>query len=148
MEDRCNIKIINESRHPLPAYQTLQAAGMDLRAFIDKPITLNPMERVSVETGIRIALPAGYEAQVRARSGLAIKHGITLVNSPGTVDADYRGKIKVSLINLSCDPFVVKDGARIAQLVVAKYTKATWEEVTQLPTSDRGEGGFGSTGTH
>ncbi len=142
----CLVKIVNHSSHPLPSYQSKQAAGMDLRAFIEEPIRLEPFQRTLVKTGIHIALPAGYEAQVRARSGLAIKYGITLVNGPGTIDADYRGEIKVSLINLSQESFLIHDGDRIAQLVITTYTHANWKEVESLSQTERGAGGFGSTG--
>lgn len=141
------IKIINRSRHALPSYQTALSAGMDLRAFVDAPVVLRPMERAIVPTGLYIALPEGFEAQVRPRSGLAIKSGITCLNSPGTIDADYRGEIGVILANLSAENFTVNDGDRIAQLVVARYEKAEWEAVEALDETDRGAGGFGSTGT-
>jgi len=139
------IKIINKSKHPLPKYQTLLAAGMDLYANIDNPIIIKPLQRVLIPTGIYIALPEGYEAQIRPRSGLALKHGITVLNTPGTIDADYRGEIKVILINLSDTDYIVKDGDRIAQMIISKYEKITWEEVTVLDETVRGEGGFGST---
>lgn len=141
------IKIINRSRYALPSYQTALSAGMDLRAFVDAPVVLRPMERAIVPTGLYIALPEGFEAQVRPRSGLAIKSGITCLNSPGTIDADYRGEIGVILANLSAENFTVNDGDRIAQLVVARYEKAEWEAVEALDETDRGAGGFGSTGT-
>lgn len=131
----------------LPAYATTHSAGMDLFAAITTPITLAPGERRLIPTGIAIALPDGFEAQVRPRSGLALKHGISIVNAPGTVDADYRGEIGVVLINLGQEPFVIERGMRIAQMVIAPYTRAAWSEVLELPTSERGEGGFGSTGT-
>ena len=140
------IKIINTSDHELPAYETLASAGMDLRAQLDEPITLQPLERAILKTGLFIELPIGYEAQVRPRSGLAAKKGITVLNSPGTVDADYRGEIGVILVNLSQDPFVIENGERIAQLVIAKHERATWIEVSQLSDTSRGVGGFGSTG--
>jgi dUTP pyrophosphatase len=140
------IKIINTSDHELPAYETLASAGMDLRAQLDEPITLQPLERAILKTGLFIELPIGYEAQVRPRSGLAAKKGITVLNSPGTVDADYRGEIGVILVNLSQDPFVIENGERIAQLVIAKHERATWIEVSQLSDTSRGAGGFGSTG--
>jgi dUTP pyrophosphatase len=141
------VYIVNQSHHPLPQYQTLQAAGMDLRAYLpDKPIELAPLQRALVPTGLYIELPEGYEAQVRPRSGLALKHGITLLNSPGTVDADYRGELKVILVNLSGELFTIQDGERIAQLVLARYEQAEWKPVSQLNPSQRGEGGFGSTG--
>jgi dUTP pyrophosphatase len=131
----------------LPAYATTHSAGMDLFAAITTPITLAPGERRLIPTGIAIALPDGFEAQVRPRSGLALKHGISIVNAPGTVDADYRGEIGVVLINLGQEPFAIERGMRIAQMVIAPYTRAAWSEVLELPTSERGEGGFGSTGT-
>ena len=141
-----NIQIINKSKHAIPAYETEQSAGMDLRANIDKSITLKPLERAIIKTGLFIALPAGFEAQVRPRSGLAAKKGITVLNSPGTVDADYRGEIGVILVNLSNEDFVVQDGERVAQLVIAKHERVTWEEVEILSETERGAGGFGSTG--
>ncbi len=140
------IKVINRSHQPLPAYATEQSAGMDLRANIDSPITLRPLERRLIPTGLHIALPAGYEAQVRPRSGLALKKGITVLNSPGTIDADYRGEIMVLLINLSNDDFVVNDGERIAQMVIAAHEQGQFETVTELDTTERGEGGYGHTG--
>lgn len=140
------IKIINKSQHPLPNYETNASAGMDLRADITESIVLNPLERALVKTGLFIELPIGYEAQVRPRSGLAFKKGITVLNSPGTVDADYRGEIGVVLVNLSNEPFVVENGERIAQLVIAKHERAEWEEALELTETSRGEGGFGSTG--
>lgn len=142
------IQIINESKHKLPSYATECSAGMDLYADIENggSITVNPMGRELISTGLRIALPKGYEAQIRPRSGLAIKHGITVLNTPGTIDADYRGVIKVILINLSNEPFIVKDGERIGQMVISKYENAEWEEVDSLDETERGEGGFGHTG--
>ena len=140
------VKIVNKSPFPLPAYATEQSAGMDLRASISEPLTLNPLQRELVPTGLYIELPAGFEAQIRPRSGLAIKHGISLVNTPGTVDADYRGEIKVILVNLSNEPFTLNPGERIAQMVVARHEKVLWDEVEVLEESARGEGGFGSTG--
>ncbi|MDA7803158.1 dUTP diphosphatase [Crocinitomix sp.] len=140
------IEIINKSKHSLPQYETALSAGVDLRANIDTPITLKPLERSLVKTGLFIALPEGYEAQVRPRSGLAYKNGITVLNSPGTIDADYRGEIGVILVNLSSEPFVVNDGERIAQLVIAKYTQGKFKEVAELSATERGAGGFGSTG--
>ena len=140
------IKIINKSQHPLPNYETLASAGMDLRANLLEPITLAPLGRAIVKTGLFIELPIGYEAQVRPRSGLAAKKGITVLNSPGTVDADYRGEIGVILVNLSNEAFVVENGERIAQLVIAKHERAVWLEVEELSETSRGEGGFGSTG--
>ena len=141
-----NIRIINKSHHPLPAYATEQSAGMDLRANIDESITLNPMERRIIPTGLYIALPPGYEAQVRPRSGLALKHGITVLNSPGTIDADYRGEIGVLLINLSTEPFVITEGERIAQMVIARHEQGEFEVVEELDQTERGEGGYGHTG--
>ena len=140
------IKIINNSKHELPNYETSASAGMDLRANLDEAITLKPLDRTIVKTGLFIALPKGYEAQVRPRSGLAIKKGITVLNAPGTIDADYRGEIGVILINLSNENFVINDGERIAQMVIAQYTQAAWQEVTVLDETKRGAGGFGSTG--
>lgn len=141
-----NVQIINQSKHAIPAYETEQSAGMDLRANIDESITLKPLERAIIKTGLFIALPPGFEAQVRPRSGLAAKKGITVLNSPGTVDADYRGEIGVILVNVSNEDFVVQDGERIAQLVIAKHERVTWEEVEVLSETERGAGGFGSTG--
>ena len=140
------VQIINKSKHQTPSYETLLSAGMDLRANISKSITLKPLERVIVKTGLFIALPAGLEAHVRPRSGLAAKKGITVLNSPGTVDADYRGEIGVILVNLSNEDFLIKDGERIAQLIIAKHEQITWKEVSILDKTKRGEGGFGSTG--
>lgn len=142
-----NINIINKSKHALPHYETNASAGMDLRANISDSITLKPLERTIVKTGLFIELPIGFEAQVRPRSGLAAKKGITVLNAPGTVDADYRGEIGVILINLSNEDFIIEDGERIAQLVIAKHERADWNEVTVLSETSRGEGGFGSTGT-
>ena len=139
------IKIINQSRHPLPKYQTALSAGMDLYANIEESIVLKSLERKLVPTGLFLELPEGFEAQVRPRSGLAIKNGITVLNSPGTIDADYRGEIGVILVNLSSDEFVINDGDRIAQMVIAKHETAVWDEVQQLTETDRGAGGFGST---
>ena len=140
------VQIINKSKHQIPAYETKQSAGMDLRANIQESIVLKPLERAIVKTGLFIALPVGFEAQVRPRSGLAAKKGITVLNSPGTVDADYRGEIGVILVNLSNEDFVVQDGERVAQLVIAKHERVTWEEVAILNETERGAGGFGSTG--
>jgi dUTP pyrophosphatase len=140
------VKIINKSKHNLPAYETIQSAGMDLRANIDEPVTIQPKQRVLIPTGLFIALPEGYEAQIRPRSGLAAKHGITVLNSPGTIDADYRGEIKVLLINHSEAPFEIKDSERIAQMVIAAYTRVEWEETDELDETTRGAGGFGHTG--
>jgi len=141
-----NIKIINKSNHPLPSYETIASAGMDIRANVAAPSTIKPLERAIVKTGLFIELPVGYEAQVRPRSGLAVKKGITVLNSPGTIDADYRGEIGVILVNLSNEDFTIENGERIAQLVIAKHERAVFEEVTVLSETDRGEGGFGSTG--
>ncbi|MFQ3306470.1 MAG: dUTP pyrophosphatase [Polaribacter sp.] len=141
-----NVQIINKSKHATPAYETDGAAGMDLRANIEESITLKPLERAIVKTGLFIALPIGFEAQVRPRSGLAAKNGITVLNSPGTVDADYRGEIGVILVNLSNETFVVNDGERVAQLVIAKHERINWKEVEVLSETERGSGGFGSTG--
>ena len=140
------IEIINKSKHPLPQYATPLSAGVDLRANIDAPIVLNPVQRTLVPTGLYMALPPGYEAQVRPRSGLAIKKGITVLNTPGTIDADYRGEICVSLVNLSDQPFEITDGERIAQMVIARHEQAEWIEVTTLDDTERGAGGFGHTG--
>jgi dUTP pyrophosphatase len=140
------IKIINKSQHELPNYETIASAGMDLRANISEPITLKSLERTIVKTGLFIELPIGFEAQVRPRSGLAAKKGITVLNSPGTVDADYRGEIGVILVNLSTEDFVIENGERIAQLIIAKHERAEWLEVTELSETSRGAGGFGSTG--
>ena len=140
------VKIINTSRHALPAYATEAAAGMDLRANLSEPVTLKPLERRLIPTGLFIELPVGYEAQICPRSGLALKHGITVLNSPGTIDADYRGEIGVILVNLSATDFVVADGERICQMVIARHEQAEWVEVTELAASERGAGGFGHTG--
>ncbi|MBE5320259.1 dUTP diphosphatase [Pedobacter sp. MR2016-19] len=140
------IKIINTSEHPLPQYETAHAAGMDLRAAITEEIILKPLQRLLVPTGLFIELPIGYEAQIRPRSGLAYKHGISIVNSPGTIDADYRGEIKVLLVNLSDTDFKIIDGDRIAQMVVAKHETVSWQPVTELGETARGEGGYGHTG--
>lgn len=140
------INIINKSGHALPNYETIASAGMDLRANIEQPIVLAPLGRAIVKTGLFIELPIGYEAQVRPRSGLAAKKGVTVLNSPGTIDADYRGEIGVILVNLSNEPFTVENGERIAQLIIAKHERAEWNEVEALTETSRGEGGFGSTG--
>ncbi|MBO7266354.1 MAG: dUTP diphosphatase [Bacteroidaceae bacterium] len=140
------IRVINRSHHALPAYATVLSAGMDLRANLTEPIVLKPLARCLVPTGLYIALPEGYEAQVRPRSGLALKKGITVLNSPGTIDADYRGEIGVILINLSAEEFVIEDGERIAQMVIAQYEQAEWEQVETLDDTERGAGGFGHTG--
>ena len=139
------VQIINKSKHPLPKYETEQSAGMDIRANLTEPIVLKPLQRCLVPTGLYMALPKGFEAQIRPRSGLAIKKGIGVLNSPGTIDADYRGEVKVILVNLSNEPFVINPGERIAQMVVAKYEKVEWEEVETLDETERGTGGFGST---
>ncbi|MCK0161159.1 dUTP diphosphatase [Allomuricauda sp. F6463D] len=141
------IKIINKSGHKLPHYETLASAGMDLRADIESPIVLQPLERAIVPTGLFMELPVGFEAQVRPRSGLAAKKGITVLNAPGTIDADYRGNVGVILVNLSNEDFTIENGERIAQMIIAKHERAEWEEVETLSDTDRGEGGFGSTGT-
>lgn len=141
------IQIINKSKHELPKYATSLSAGMDLRANIDQPVVLKPLERCLVPTGLYIALPEGYEAQIRPRSGLALKKGITLLNTPGTIDADYRGEIGVIVVNLSAEEFVIEDGERIAQMVIARYEQAEWQAVEVLDETERGEGGFGHTGT-
>ncbi|MDC6362044.1 MULTISPECIES: dUTP diphosphatase [Flavobacteriaceae] len=141
------IKVINKSSHKLPHYETLASAGMDLRANLEESITLKPLERAVVPTGIFMELPVGYEAQVRPRSGLAAKKGISVLNAPGTIDADYRGEVGVILVNLSSEVFIVENGERIAQMVLAKHERAEWKEVDSLSETDRGAGGFGSTGT-
>ena len=141
-----NIRIINRSKNNLPAYETVHSAGMDLRADLESPVRLNPMERKLIPTGLHIELPEGFEAQIRPRSGLAFKHGIGIVNSPGTVDADYRGEIKVLLINLSTEPFEINTGDRIAQMIVARHEKVSWQEVEVLNETTRGAGGYGHTG--
>jgi dUTP pyrophosphatase len=140
------IPIINRSGYPLPVYETPQSAGMDLRAVLEAPVELRPLERALIPTGLHIALPEGYEAQVRPRSGLAYRHGLTVLNSPGTVDADYRGEIKVLLVNLSDTPCAIQPGDRIAQLVVAQHAQVAWLPAEALPETQRGEGGYGSTG--
>ena len=141
-----NVQIINKSKHPLPAYATSLSAGMDIRANLTEPITLAPMQRCLVPTGLYIALPAGFEAQIRPRSGLALKKGITVLNSPGTIDADYRGEVCIILVNLSAEPFVIEDGERIAQMVIARHEQAVWQEAEVLDETERGAGGFGHTG--
>lgn len=142
-----SVRIVNKSHHPLPAYSTQDSAGMDVRAYLPNgPIVLKPMERRLIPTGLHIELPQGYECQIRPRSGLALKHGLTIVNSPGTIDADYRGEIGVILMNLSQDEFVVNDGERICQMVVKEYTRVEWVQTESLSSSERGEGGFGHTG--
>lgn len=140
------VKIINKSTHDLPHYETIASAGMDLRAHISESITIGPLERAIVPTGLFIELPKGTEAQVRPRSGLAAKKGITVLNAPGTIDADYRGEVGVILVNLSNEPFTIENGERIAQMVIAQHAQAVWEEVTELSSTQRGDGGFGSTG--
>lgn len=140
------IRIVNRSKHPLPAYETIASAGMDLRANLDGPVVLDPLGRALIPTGLFVEIPVGYEAQIRPRSGLAINKGITLLNTPGTIDADYRGEIRVILVNLSSEPFTVTDGERIAQIVIAAHVKADWTEVDELAETARGAGGFGHTG--
>lgn len=140
------VNVINKGHHPLPAYATPQSAGMDLRANISQPVTLRPMERRLIPTGLYIALPQGYEAQIRPRSGLALKHGVTVLNSPGTIDSDYRGELMVLLVNLSAEDFVVNDGERIAQMVVARHETVDFAEVSELDETERGAGGYGHTG--
>jgi dUTP pyrophosphatase len=140
------VKILNNSQHPLPNYETMHAAGMDVRANLEKPIVLKSRERAIVPTGLFIELPEGFEAQVRPRSGLAAKKGITVLNSPGTIDADYRGEVKVILVNLSQDDFIIENGERIAQIVIARHERVEWEQATELAETTRGAGGFGSTG--
>ena len=141
-----DIKVVNKGKHPLPQYATPLSAGMDLRANIDEPVTLKPLERKLIPTGLYIALPEGFEAQVRPRSGLALKHGITVLNTPGTIDADYRGQVGVLLVNLSNQDFTVEDGERIAQMVIARHAQAKWTETDELDKTIRGEGGYGHTG--
>ncbi|HOI27282.1 MAG: dUTP diphosphatase [Paludibacteraceae bacterium] len=141
------VSIINKSKHALPEYATHLSAGMDLRANIDGPIELNPMERKLIPTGLYIALPEGYEAQIRPRSGLAFKNGVTVLNTPGTIDADYRGEIKVLLVNLSTTPFVIQDGERICQMIIAQHSVVEWNQCESLDETERGEGGFGHTGS-
>ena len=141
------IKIVNQSKHSLPSYETIHSAGMDIRANLEKPIAIKPLERTLVSTGLFIELPVGYEAQVRPRSGLAFKKGVTVLNTPGTIDADYRGETKVILINLSNEEFIIEDGERIAQIIIAKHERAEFEQVDTLTETERGAGGFGHTGT-
>ena len=141
------VKVINRSDNRLPEYQTLQSAGLDVRADLEAPVVIAPLKRAMIPTGLYVELPEGYEMQVRPRSGLAAKHGVTVLNTPGTIDADYRGEIKIILVNLSDEPFTVEPGERIAQLVVARYTRIEWIECDSLSESGRGEGGFGSTDT-
>ena len=140
------VQIVNHSPYPCPAYATEQSAGLDLKAKLEQPVVLQPLQRALIPTGLYIALPAGYEAQVRPRSGLALKHGITVLNSPGTIDADYRGELRVILVNLSDQPFEILPGERIAQMVVARFEQVEWEQVDGLDATERGAGGFGSTG--
>jgi dUTP pyrophosphatase len=140
------VEVINRSKHPLPQYETSRSAGMDLRANLDAQVTLHPLDRALIPTGLYMALPEGFEAQVRPRSGLAYKQGLTVLNAPGTIDADYRGEIGVILVNLSNEPVVINDGDRIAQLVITEYTQGLWTEVSELSSTERGTGGFGSTG--
>lgn len=140
------VKIVNRSPYPCPDYATPQSAGLDLRASLEEPVLLKPLQRAMIPTGLYIALPAGYEAQVRPRSGLAAKHGVTVLNTPGTIDADYRGEIRVILVNLSDQPFEVVPGERIAQMVIARHEQVEWEPVDELDATERGAGGFGSTG--
>lgn len=141
-----NVKIINKSHHPLPEYATPYSAGVDLRANITEPVTLKPLGRILIPTGLYLELPQGYEAQIRPRSGLAFKHGLTVLNSPGTIDADYRGEIRVILVNLSNDDFVINDGERICQMVIASHEQVLWDEVEAINETERGAGGFGHTG--
>jgi len=142
-----NIRIVNQSKHPLPAYETIHSAGMDIRAELSVPVLLRPMERALIPTGLFVEIPEGYEAQVRPRSGLAFKKGITVLNTPGTIDADYRGEVRVILINLSSEDFLVNDGERIAQMIISSHEKADWIQVEELQQTERGAGGFGHTGT-
>lgn len=144
--ERIKVKVINRSHHSLPSYETSSSAGMDVRAFLEHSVVIEPLHRALIPTGLYIQLPQGYECQIRPRSGLALKHGVTVLNSPGTVDADYRGEIKVVLVNLSDTPFVVNDGERICQMVIANCTHAEWEPVERLDETERGDGGFGHTG--
>ncbi|MEX1187712.1 MAG: dUTP diphosphatase [Bacteroidia bacterium] len=142
------VKLINRSAHPTPEYGTVHAAGCDLRANLDEPVTLSPLGRAMIPTGLYFEIPAGYEGQVRPRSGLAAKHGVTVLNSPGTIDADYRGEVKVILVNLSDQAFTINNGERIAQLVIAKHETAQWDQAVELTETERGAGGFGHTGVH
>ena len=144
--EELNVKIINQSKHNLPAYETIHSAGMDLRSNLDTQVTIKPLERAIIPTGLFIELPEGYEAQIRPRSGLAAKTGVTVLNSPGTIDADYRGEIKIILVNLSNAEFIIRDGERIAQMIVSKHERVKWNIASKLETTDRGEGGFGHTG--
>ena len=140
------VKIVNKSHHPLPQYATIASAGMDIRAYLAEPVELKPLERRLIPTGLYISLPEGYEAQMRPRSGLALKHGITLLNTPGTIDADYRGEIGVILVNLSADPFIIADGERICQMIISSYAQVEWQQEASLDETERGAGGFGHTG--
>ena len=140
------IRVVNKSHHPLPSYSTEYSSGMDLRAFLEAPVTLKPLERILIPTGLYISLPKGYEAQIRPRSGLAIKNGITVLNTPGTIDSDYRGEVRIILINLSKEDFIIQDGERICQMVIAQHEHTKWKEVDMLDETDRGDGGFGHTG--
>ena len=144
--ERIKVKVINKSHHPLPAYETFSSAGMDVRAFLTQPVELKPLQLALIPTGLYIQLPHGYECQIRPRSGLALKHGISLVNTPGTIDADYRGEIGIIVINMSDTPFVINDGERICQMVVKQYTHVEWESVERLDDTKRGDGAFGHTG--
>lgn len=144
--DRLKVKIINKSDNALPCYETLSSAGMDVRASLNEPIVIQPMQRVLIPTGLRVQLPQGYEMQIRPRSGMALKHGITIANSPGTIDADYRGEIRIIVINLSQQPFVVNNGDRICQMVITRYSHVEWEQVDRLDETVRGDGAFGHTG--
>ena len=146
--EHITVKIINESSYPLPEYETHSAAGMDVRANITEPVTLGPLERTLIPTGLKMQLPQGYECQIRPRSGLALKHGISLVNTPGTVDADYRGEIGIIVINLSNEPYTITPGERIAQMVIKEYVHVKWEPVKRIDTTERGDGAFGHTGTN
>ena len=145
--DKVTVKIINSSNNPMPAYATMASAGMDVRAFLEQPVTLQPLQRALIPTGLRIALPEGYECQIRPRSGLALKHGVTILNTPGTNDADYRGEIGIIVINLSDTPFVINNGERICQMVITRHSHVEWTPVTELDDTERGSGGFGHTGT-
>lgn len=145
---KVGVKVVNKSKHSLPQYQTVYSAGMDLRANLDTAVELKPLQRALIPTGLFIELPEGFEAQIRPRSGLAAKHGISVLNTPGTIDSDYRGEIKVILVNLSDQPFIINDGERICQMIVAKHETVVWEEVEELNETVRGEGGFGHTGKH
>lgn len=146
--EHLKVKIINKSHHDLPTYETPESAGMDVRAFLKEPVTLQPLERALIPTGLYIQLPAGHECQIRPRSGLALRHGISIVNTPGTVDADYRGEIGVIVINLSNEPFTINDGERICQMVITEYSHVAWEEVKELDHTKRGTGAFGHTGVN